>query len=77
MPLPYDKTQDKQDYEILFRDSNDYFSEKNARLVYLNGVACFFVFDDKDNLKYTAHYPLINIYRIKTYAPTKLIKSEA
>lgn len=55
----------KRNFQILFRDSSEYFFIKNARLFNESNFARFEVFEE-DTWKETIYYPLCNIFRIKT-----------
>lgn len=55
----------KYDYQILFKDSPDYFGVENARIILaVNGWVVFHVFDG-DTYKEQVFYPTANIHRIK------------
>lgn len=59
----------KFDYEILFKDSPEYFMVPSARMIQLNGPFVRFVcFDETGESRlYTEWYPVANIHRIKRY----------
>jgi hypothetical protein len=61
-----DKSYRKSDFEILFKDSPEYFAVKNAKMYTEGPLVCFVCFDD-DKYKETHWYPLCNIHRIKKY----------
>ncbi len=63
-----DKTKEKHDYEILFKDSPEYFGVKNARMLYEGPMVRFICFDENDKPKEDHWYPVCNIHRIKSYA---------
>lgn len=63
----------KRNFQILFRDSSEYFEVKNARMFNESNLIRFEVFES-DKWKETIYYPLCNIYRIKVglnESPTK------
>ena len=59
------KQQLKQDYQILFKDSPEYFTVPNSRMIQEGAFVSFICFDDQDNYKERHWYPLSNIHRIK------------
>jgi len=55
----------KSNFEILFKDSPDYFAVFNARLILApNGWVIFYVFDG-DRFVRQEMYPIQHIHRIK------------
>ena len=55
----------KSDFEILFKDSPDYFGVQNARMILaVNGWVVFHVFDGDKYLRQEM-YPTQHIHRIK------------
>lgn len=63
-----DKLRDlpKHDYQILFKDSPEYFLVPNSRMIQEDKFVSFVCFDDNDNYKERQWYPISNIYRIKS-----------
>jgi hypothetical protein len=55
----------KGTFSILFKDSPEYVSIENARLLVESGLVRFMVFDDEDNFIEDIWFPLINIFRIQ------------
>lgn len=58
----------KSDYEILFKDSAEYFLVPNAKMIQEGAFVRFLCFDDQDKYKETHWYPIANIHRLKVYA---------
>lgn len=55
----------KSDFEVLFKDSPDYFVVRNARIILaVNGWVLFHVFDGDQYIRQEM-YPTANIHRIK------------
>lgn len=61
----------KRDYEILFKDSPEYFWVANARMLFEGPMVRFICFNPDDTPKDDQWYPLANIHRIKAYAEKK------
>lgn len=61
----------KSNFELLFRDSSEYFLIENAKMISEAGFVRFICFDEKDNFKKDVWYPLVNIYRITRYADAR------
>lgn len=60
----------KSYYEILFKDSSEYFAVHNAKMIQEGLMVRFVCFDSKEefaNYKEDIYYPIANIYRIKKY----------
>lgn len=57
----------KNDYEITFHDSPDYFLVENAKMIQESTLVRFICFDTDDKFKEDIWFPLINIQRIKRY----------
>ncbi len=58
----------KNDFEILFRDSSEYFAVENAKMIVEGSFVRFVCFDSKEELAKFIHdiyYPVDLIYRIK------------
>ena len=53
-------------FEILFKDTSEYFYIENARLFTEGGFARFVKFNSDGTYIEDFYFPLINIYRIKT-----------
>lgn len=62
------KQQQKADFELLFKDSPDYFLVKNAKMLQEGDLIRFICFDDKDKYDCDQWFPLSSIHRIKRYA---------
>ena len=62
----------KNDYEILFKDSPEYFVIFNAKMFQEGDLIRFISFNDSGFIIETHWYPIFNIHRIKTYKETKL-----
>jgi len=60
-----DKTFEKSDFEILFKDSPEYFGIKNARILQEGAFVRFICFDKDDLFKCDIWHPIANIHRIK------------
>lgn len=56
----------KYDYEIMFKDSPEYFLIKNAKMIQEYSLVRFICFEG-DKYKEEVWYPTQNIYRIKRY----------
>lgn len=56
----------KRDYEILFKDSPEYFAVKNARMIQ-EGLFVRFISFDGDVFKDDTWFPINVIHRIKAY----------
>ena len=54
----------KHNFELLFKDSPEYFIVKNARMIF-EGPAVRFIIFDKDVWVRDEYYPVANIHRIK------------
>lgn len=52
-------------FEILFKDSIEYFRIENARMLAHDGSFVRFMIFDGDTIKEEVFYPLVNVYRIK------------
>lgn len=57
----------KNDYEILFIDSPEYFVIENARFIQEGKFARFLCFDKNNVYSHTIWHPINRIHRIKTY----------
>ncbi|MBD3195606.1 MAG: hypothetical protein GF317_11150 [Candidatus Lokiarchaeota archaeon] len=57
----------KSDFEILFRDSSEYFLVENAKMIQEGNLLRFICFDENDKFKEDIWYPMLNIYRVKRY----------
>lgn len=57
----------KSDFEILFRDSPEYFGVENARMFQEGAFVRFCTFDG-DKPKDDVFFPIANIHRIKRVA---------
>lgn len=57
----------KHDYEILFKDSPEYFVGKNAKMIQEGLMIRFIQFDENDNLASEESYPIFHIHRTKVY----------
>jgi hypothetical protein len=53
-------------FQVLFKDSSEYFEIHNARMFTEGGLLRFVKFDLDGNHIEDIYYPLINVYRIKT-----------
>ena len=62
-----DNMMKKSDFEVLFKDSPDYFLVENAKIMFEQGMVRFICFTEADNWKEEVWYPMCNIYRIKRY----------
>lgn len=56
----------KADFEILFKDSPDYYVVQNAKMIFESQMVRFICFDG-DKFKGDEWYPMVNIQRIKRY----------
>lgn len=56
----------KHDYEILFKDSPEYFVVRNAKMIVEGSFVRFFCFVG-DTYQESHWYPIQNIHRIKSY----------
>lgn len=56
----------KSDFEILFKDSPEYFLIENAKML-IEGPLVRFLSFKKDEIYSDTWYPLENIFRIKRY----------
>jgi hypothetical protein len=63
----------KHDYEILFKDSPEYFAVLNAKMMQEGSLIRFICFVD-DKLSHEEWYPIQNIHRIKRYAEKVISK---
>ena len=61
-----DKCLEKHHYEILFKDSPEYFAVKNAKMIQEGSFVRFICFDGFKPLE-DHWYPINNIHRIKRY----------
>jgi hypothetical protein len=61
----------KRNFQILFRDSSEYFYIVNARMFTEGPLVRFVLFNDQDEMLEDVYYPLCNVYRIKTYKITQ------
>jgi hypothetical protein len=64
------KATEKFDYEILFKDSPEYFVVQNAKMIPEGKLVRFICFDSAlptALLKEEVWYPINNIFRIKRY----------
>jgi hypothetical protein len=57
----------KADFEILFKDSPDYFLVENAKMLQEDNLIRFIGFDENNKLKEETWFPINNIFRIKRY----------
>lgn len=57
----------KADYELLFKDSSEYFSVLNAKMIQEGAFIRFICFNEQDKFKENHWYPIANIHRIKSY----------
>jgi hypothetical protein len=74
MSQPERKATEKHDYEILFKDSAEYFAVKNAKMIQEGAFVRFITFDCKlpsARLEEDHWYPIVNIHRIKRYHEVK------
>lgn len=62
-----DNSMRKHDYEILFKDSPEYFVVKNAKMIQEGLMIRFIQFDENDNPVSEESYPIFHIHRIKVY----------
>ena len=60
-----DKTFEKSDFEILFKDSPEYFGIKNARMLQEGLFVRFICFDKDNKFKCDIWHPIASIHRIK------------
>lgn len=60
-----DKTLIKSDFELLFKDSPEYFGVKNARMLVEGPFVRFIKFDENNIMIADEWYPIENIHRIK------------
>ena len=68
MSAATDKANQKSDFEILFKDTPDYFAVRNAKMLNEGPMVRFICFDENDKFKANEWYPIANIHRIKSYA---------
>lgn len=64
------KSTEKFDYEILFKDSAEYFVVKNSKMIQEGAFVRFLSFEDSlpiSKLREEQWYPIVNIHRIKRY----------
>lgn len=76
MTIPERKASEKHDYEILFKDSAEYFSVRNAKMIQEGQFVRFISFQSllpNAPLEEEFWYPIINIHRIKRYAKKETI----
>jgi len=64
---PMDKAMQKKNFEILFKDSPEYFAVKNAKMLIEGPFVRFISFDENDKYIEDQWYPIGNIHRIKAY----------
>ena len=57
----------KSDFEIMFKDSPDYFVIKNCKMFFEYMMVRFICFDESDNWKEEIWYPMESIFKIKRY----------
>jgi len=57
----------KADYELLFKDSSEYFLVENAKMIQEGLFIRFICFDLDNKFKANEWYPIANIHRIKSY----------
>jgi hypothetical protein len=57
----------KSDYELLFKDSAEYFGVFNAKMIQEGQFIRFICFNEDNTYKETVWYPIQNIHRIKSY----------
>jgi hypothetical protein len=57
----------KRDFEILFKDSPEYFAVLNAKMIFEGKKFVRFLIFEGDVLIAEEFYPIQNIHRIKTY----------
>lgn len=55
------------DYELMFRDSPEYYCIENAKM-FQEGAMITFMRYEQDELVEQVWFPLSNIYRVKRYA---------
>ena len=61
------KQMEKSDFEVLFKNSPDYFVVQNAKLIFEESAARFICFDG-DVFKEDVWFPYVNVHRIKRYS---------
>lgn len=61
------KQMEKSDFEVLFKNSPDYFVVQNAKLIFEENAARFVCFDG-DVFKEDVWFPYVNVHRIKRYS---------
>ena len=64
---PQEKADIKGNFEILFKDSPEYFAINCAKMVQEGDLLRFICFDERGNLKEDAWFPIFNIHRVKRY----------
>jgi len=57
----------KSDFEIMFKDSPDYFVIKNCKMIFEYMMVRFICFDENDKWKEEIWYPMESIFKIKRY----------
>lgn len=61
------KSISKNDFELLFKDSAEYFVVENAKMIQEGYLLRFICFDENDKFKEDTWFPVNNIHRIKRY----------
>lgn len=61
----------KYDYEVLFKDSPEYFAIKNAKMIQEKKLIRFICFHPNDLFKEDVWFPISNIHRIKRGEPNE------
>jgi hypothetical protein len=66
MNTPAEKANRKSDFELLFKDSPQYFAVLNARMIQEGALVRFVCFDNQDRYDKDVMFPLANIFRIQS-----------
>lgn len=61
----------KSNFEILFKDSAEYFAVSNAKMFTEGPYTRFVCFNEDNTFSHNEFYPTNDIHRIKAYAMTK------
>jgi len=71
MSIAKEKSLELTDYEILFKDSNEYFCVEKAKMIQEGVFVRFICFESQQGVstvKENVWFPIANIHRIKSYA---------